>query len=203
MRSSDVAYEKIKKMILTAEMAPGEVIVESELMKKLEMGRTPIREALNRLSWERQVRIIPRQCIMVSELSNRDAEAIYEVRFALSVLEGELAAKRRTEKDLQNLERIIKLIAQEESVEKKVLLDREFHFAITEATKNDFLHNEMKVITDLCVRLLFLNKAHIESINNTVIPEYDEILQSIRTQDEKKTILLLQRHLKSFRDKFI
>lgn len=203
MRSSDVAYEKIKEMVLTAELEPGEVIVDSELMEKLDMGRTPIREALNRLSWEGQIRIIPRHCIMVSELSNRDVESIYQVRYTLSILEGELASKRRTEEDLNKLEAVIRKTEEEKEPEKRVLLDRQFHITVAEMTRNDFLINEMKVTTDLCTRLLFMYKEFIGSINSTVIQEYEDILQSIREQDSEKTISLLQHHLLSFRDKFI
>ena len=57
MRVSDVAYEKIKMMIITATLRPGQTLVEAELMEELGMGRTPIREALNRLAWENFVKL--------------------------------------------------------------------------------------------------------------------------------------------------
>ena len=91
MRVSDVAYEKIKMMIITARLRPGQTLVEAELMEELGMGRTPIREALNRLAWENFVKIVPRQCIMVNEISLYEVESIYQMRFALSPLESELA----------------------------------------------------------------------------------------------------------------
>ena len=86
MRVSDVAYEKIKMMIITARLRPGQTLVEAELMEELGMGRTPIREALNRLAWENFVKIVPRQCIMVNEISLYEVESIYQMRFALSPL---------------------------------------------------------------------------------------------------------------------
>ena len=103
MRDSDIAYEKIKMMIITAQLKPGEAVVEARLMETLGMGRTPIREALNRLAWENFVKIIPRQCIMVNEISIYEVESIYQMRFALAPLESELAALNRTDWDLEHL----------------------------------------------------------------------------------------------------
>ena len=110
MRVSDVAYEKIKMMIITARLRPGQTLVEAELME--EMGRTPIREALNRLAWENFVKIVPRQCIMVNEISLYEVESIYQMRFALSPLESELAAMNRTEEDLKRLKDSLEVLRQ-------------------------------------------------------------------------------------------
>lgn len=203
MRDSDIAYEKIKTKIITAQLMPGTVVVESELMKEFEMGRTPIREALNRLSWENQVRIIPRQCIMVSEQPRRDLESIFQVRYTLSGLEGELAASRRTEEDIQNLRKILEDFEAEPDAEKRVMLDRKFHQEIAQITRNSFLENEMNRMLDLSIRLLFLNREQLDSLDSNRVEEHRAIVDSIEKRDAKQTIRLLQEHVMSFRKKFI
>ena len=69
---SQAAYDMIRKKIVSLELAPGEVIDESGLREELNLGRTPIREALQRLSLEQLVTIIPRRGMFVTEIRLTD-----------------------------------------------------------------------------------------------------------------------------------
>lgn len=203
MKNSEIVYKQIKQMIIRTELKPGEVILDNDLMKKLNIGRTPIREALIKLSWEGQVRIIPRQCIMVSELSIKDMESIFQIRYSLSTLEGELASKRRTDKELSKVSDIINRIKNEENDEERIMLDREFHLAISKMTKNRFLEETMNRTLDLSIRLLFLNREEINSIDDHITEEYEKIYEALQNQDEQATSELLRHHVETFRDKFL
>lgn len=203
MKSSEIVYKQIKQMIIRTELKPGEVILDNDLMKKLNIGRTPIREALIRLSWEGQVRIIPRQCIMVSELSIKDMESIFQIRYSLSALEGELASKKRTSKELDELSEIIKRIKKEENDDERIMMDREFHILISKMTKNRFLEETMNRTLDLSIRLLFLNREEINSIDDHITEEYEKIHEALENQDEETASSLLKHHVETFRDKFL
>jgi len=203
MRNSDIVYRQIKELIVTATIKPGEVIVESELMEKFNIGRTPIREALSRLSWEGLVRIIPNRLIMVSELPIEDLESIFQVRYTMSILEGRLACEKRTQQEIEYLIELVDSIKQEKITEKRVILDRDFHRAISKMTRNKFLEYQMNNTLDLSFRLLFLNKSSIESIDDNAIKDYDDILQGIIDKDSERLITLLQQHVIVFRNKFI
>ena len=203
MRNSDVAYEKIKMMIITAQLKPGQVLVESELMAELNLGRTPIREALNRLDWENFVKIIPRQCIMVNEIPIYEAKYIYQMRFALLGLESELAVKNRTEEDLAKLEETHKLLRTEENLEKRVLLDRQFHRNISAMTRQPFLEKEMGTLQDLSIRLLFLNRDTLSAIDDKAISMHEEIYRCIRDRDSEKLMKAQKEHVQEFMRKFI
>lgn len=203
MRVSDIAYEKIKMMIITAELKPGQVLVEAELMEKLSLGRTPIREALNRLAWENFVKIIPRQCIMVNEISLYDMESVYQMRFALAPLESELAILNRTEEDLRHLEKNLEALRNESSQEKRVLLDREFHRTVSAMTKNPFLEKEMNNYQDLSMRLLFLNRVSLASIDDMNIHQHENIYRYIRERDKERLMQVQKEHVQEFKEKFI
>ena len=140
---------------------------------------------------------------MVSELPLEDLESIFQIRYTMSILEGELVAERRTEQEIDYLRNLIDVIKKEELPEKRVMLDRTFHRAISKITRNRFLETEMNNTLDLSVRLLFLNKSHIGSIDDTVIKEYEDILESIIAQDSARTTELLQHHVITFRNKFL
>lgn len=202
MRDSDLAYEKIKMMIVTAYLKPGQALVEAELMEELCVGRTPVREALNRLAWENFVKIVPRQCIMVNEISLHEVEAIYQMRFALVQLDSELAVLNRTEKDLSQLEKNIEALRTETEPEKRVLLDREFHRTVSSMTKNPFLEKEMNNFQDLSIRLLFLNQVNLSSIDDMDIRTHENIYKYIKERNTEKLIQVQREHVKEFKNKF-
>lgn len=203
MRDSDIAYQKLRMMIVTTELKPGELLVESKLMERLHVGRTPIREALNRLSWENFVKIIPRQCIMVNEIPLHEVGDISQIRLALSRLESELAAARRTDGDLERLEQNIQELGRETDQKKRVLLDRDFHRIISSMTKNSFLEQEMNNFQDLSIRLLFYNQESLGTIDNLRIDEHEEMFRCLKERNSEKLIQLQQEHIIGFRNKFI
>ena len=203
MRGSDVAYEKLKMMIITAQLKPGQALVEPELMEELKLGRTPIREALNHLAWENFVKFIPRQCIMVNEVSLYEVESIYQMRFALVALESELAAKNRTEEDLEQLEKGIEALKSGQDAEQRVLLDRAFHRTVSSMTKNPFLEKEMNNYQDLSIRLLFLNRINLTSIDNMDVKHHEDIYRYIKERDVERLIEVQKAHVQGFKEKFI
>ena len=203
MSGSDVASEKLKRMIITAQLKPGQALVEPELMEELKLGRTPIREALNHLAWENFVKIIPRQCIMVNEVSLYEVESIYQMRFALVALESELAAKNRTEEDLEQLEKGIEALKSGQDAEQRVLLDRAFHRTVSSMTKNPFLEKEMNNYQDLSIRLLFLNRINLTSIDNMDVKHHEDIYRYIKERDVERLIEVQKAHVQGFKEKFI
>lgn len=203
MKDSEIAYEKIKRKIITTELMPGETISESKLMEEFQMGRTPIREALNRLSFEEQIRIIPRQCILVTEQPKRDLDAIFQMRYTLSELEGRLCASRRKEEDIQQLKEIAEKMDQEKNSSARVMLDREFHRCISRATGNLYLEKEMNILLDLSLRLIFLNQNEVEDLDSQTSGEHQQIIACIEDGDQEKTSAMLQQHVVEFRRKFM
>ena len=77
---SEQAYAAIRDRIINLELEPGEPLAEDELMAWLELGRTPIREAIKRLALESLVDIYPRRGTFVSEIQMNDLASISEVR---------------------------------------------------------------------------------------------------------------------------
>ena len=91
---TDRAYRELEEMIVTLQLAPGTVLSEQALAVRLKIGRTPIREALQRLARDGLVVIMPRRGIMVSEINLRLQLRLLEVRRELERLMASLAAER-------------------------------------------------------------------------------------------------------------
>lgn len=99
-------YEELKARILTGAYASGEIINEKALADELNVSRTPIRESLARLEWERLVKIIPRAGAMVAPTELRQVKESYDVRLLLDGELGRLAAGRITQEQIADLKQI-------------------------------------------------------------------------------------------------
>ncbi len=97
------AYRTIKADIVTCQLAPGQSIAQVELAEKHNLGLTPVREALRQLSQEGFVQPVPRMGYIVSPITIRDVQEIYEMRIILETSSVRLAATRGTEIEFRKL----------------------------------------------------------------------------------------------------
>lgn len=145
---SGKAYTHIRRLILEMVLLPGSVINEKRLMDEISIGRTPIREALLRLSVERLVQLSPGQGIQVSPIGFEEVREIYEVRLQEDRLAARLCLLNGSDEELDAIcscfSRAPMLIADGNS-EAIFNLDFEFHQRIYRAAKNVFLsgHHHM------------------------------------------------------------
>lgn len=100
---AESAYRRLEEDIVTLRLQPGEALTEARLTKELDMGRTPIREAIQRLSWEGLVTIRPRLGIVISELNPGDYTRVMDARHPLEVLLTTSAARLASREERQKL----------------------------------------------------------------------------------------------------
>jgi len=100
------AYNRLEEMIVTLNLAPGAVLSEPALSAALGIGRTPIREALQRLSHEGLVRVLPRKAIIVTDTDPRRQLLVLEVRRELERLLARASAERATELERRRFQAI-------------------------------------------------------------------------------------------------
>src|SRR5688572_33075735 len=91
---TDRAYTGIEELIVTLQLAPGSTVSEAMLSERLGIGRTPIREALQRLARERLVQILPRRGVIVSDINVKAQLRLLEVRREVERLVARSAARR-------------------------------------------------------------------------------------------------------------
>ena len=96
---ADRAYNQLEELVVTLRLEPGAVLSEGVLASDLGFGRTPIREALQRLAREGLVVILPRKGILVSEINPRKQLLVLEVRRELERLMARRATMRQTEEE--------------------------------------------------------------------------------------------------------
>jgi DNA-binding GntR family transcriptional regulator len=93
---ADEAYIRLEEMIVTLALQPGSVFSEAELSRTIRIGRTPLREALQRLQAQRLVTTLPRRGVVVSDINIVDYLAVLETRRVLDRLVATKAARRAT-----------------------------------------------------------------------------------------------------------
>ena len=105
---SDQAYEQLEELIVTMKLAPGTPVSESQLSAMLGIGRTPIREAIQRLSHEHLVSIMPKRGIFISDLNPQKQLRVLETRRELERLICKKSAKRCSLEERKQFERMAK-----------------------------------------------------------------------------------------------
>jgi len=197
--NAEKAYTQIKGKIITAEMPPGSVINEAQLMEEFQLGRTPIREAIKQLQSENLVMVTPRKGMYVADIAVTDLLQIFEVRVELESIATKLAAKRITESELSELKKLAKAYKEADLSNKEGLikLDGEFHSLIANATHNKFLIKEIEQYYNLSLRIWYiaLNYAKPEDID---VDAHIEILEAIQAQDTEKAGLRMRKHVQNF-----
>lgn len=106
-QKADQVYESLRRSIILLEIEPGAAIIEKDICAEMNISRTPMREAVQRLAEEGLVRVIPHSGTYVSHISYRVAEEGFVIRRALEIESVRRAAQNYTEADGAELQRIL------------------------------------------------------------------------------------------------
>lgn len=155
---AEKAYQQLVRKITRLELAPGAVLVEKNLMAELGIGRTPIREALQRIATEGLVQHLPNRGMLVSDIGAANVQSIYEFRSLIEGAAARLAATRASEDniaELQSLDGLLNRATEDGDIDRFVALDRNFHAALGRASQNIYLEEAVPRIFNLHLRLWF------------------------------------------------
>jgi DNA-binding GntR family transcriptional regulator len=157
---TDRAYADLEELIVTLKLAPGSAVSEAELSAQLGIGRTPIREALQRLARERLVVILPRRGIIVSEINLKSQLRLLEVRRELERLIARSAAKRATDDEREQFREIVRNFEKSARANDDVAFmrtDRAFNDLCSQASHNEFALGAMSLMHSLSRRFWYIH----------------------------------------------
>lgn len=155
---TDRAYRELEEMIVTLQLSPGTILSEQALAQRLKIGRTPIREALQRLARDGLVVIMPRRGIMVSEINLRLQLRLLEVRRELERLMASLAAERATPEERAEFAGIAKAMMDAAAKSDDIAfmrLDQHFNVLIATTARNEFARRSMGLMNALSRRFWY------------------------------------------------
>jgi DNA-binding GntR family transcriptional regulator len=157
---TDQAYRQIEERIVTLRLKPGEVLSEQQLSASLKIGRTPIREALQRLALEGLVRILPRKGILVSDINPREQLLVLEVRRELERLLSRAGAERATSEEREALNEVARAMDKAGKISDDIAfmrLDRDLNQLMIETAHNDYAARAMKLLSGQSRRFWYMH----------------------------------------------
>jgi DNA-binding GntR family transcriptional regulator len=199
---SDRAYYAIRELVVTLELAPGSIVSERELQERLGVGRTPVREALQRLEGERLIEVYPRRGIFVSNVNVLDLAVLSEVRTVLEGFAARLAAERSTADDREATSALIADLDELSTAadERRLIhLDQRIHRHVYRCTHNPFLEATLDGYYVLTLRIWFLALDRVSRLGDAV-QEHRELLEAIRDGDPARAEDAMRRHVAGFEE---
>ncbi|HEY7032017.1 MAG TPA: GntR family transcriptional regulator [Thermomicrobiales bacterium] len=183
--AADVAYQRLKRLIVTVEIPPGTALSEPALVARLGIGRTPVREALRRLAGERLVVIFPRRGLVVAQLGLQEVQQLFEARLAVEGETARFAARRADEPavaSLTALNRAVHAAEDDGSFAAFLDVDQRLHREIARIARNTFLAESADRILTLTA---WLWHAHMTryGIEPSDYASHDRIVAAIADRD--------------------
>ncbi|WP_295148432.1 GntR family transcriptional regulator [uncultured Peptoniphilus sp.] len=173
---SNMVYRDLKDKILKNKLLPGDKLIEMEIASKLDVSRTPVREALKKLEKEGLVTSFPRKSYIVSKISVKEAKNLYIVRKSLEPLCVELLAEKGLTEKTKYFEKInedLRLAIENDEEELAQNLIIEWNMALVKSLNNEILIEVMTMVNKRLYRFgnfIFRNKEnyqrHYENLQN-------------------------------------
>jgi DNA-binding GntR family transcriptional regulator len=193
------AYAQIREKIITLELAPSTLINEQQLAEKLNIGKTPVREALKLLAHDDLVVITPRHGLYIADINIPDLEQLSEMRLPLESLCAKLAAERANPDDLAVLEALREQQASTATDDSRGLLeiDHKFHQALVQTAKNKYLARTLEHCFGLSQRLWYMALPQLDFLP-TAVAKHLDILDAIKNRDADRAAKIMRDHVQAF-----
>lgn len=212
-KQSLVAYEKIYRKIIIFEYKPGQYLEEKQLMDNLGIGRTPIREALLRLSTELLVQSQPQKGFIVQPITLRNTKSLFE---ALKIFESGIAVLAFREDAthclslMEKANKAFKKATERADVLGLVEANHEFHVNLARCSHNEYLVRGVREIRYMANRLSYLSygrdtgsKVSLREHYSSVIRQHEGIMGAIMEKDETRLKEVILEHIRVFQQRII
>ena len=196
MSKKQIAYEKIKEMVISG-LPAGAPLVERDLCEKLDVSRTPVREALRQLASEGLVDIIDGKGVFVAKIRFEDMVEIFELREALESMAITLCVRRREPALIESLN---ELMSRQEAAyaedNHQVLMecDMEFHQLIAKGSRNKRL-SEMIISIYNQIRQMAISVQDDQAVRDLAVKSHRKIMDAILERNEAEAARLMGAHV--------
>jgi DNA-binding GntR family transcriptional regulator len=196
---ADRAYAALRDRIVQLRIPPGVPINEDELGRELDMGRTPVREAIKRLALENLVTVFPRRGTFASEINITDLAHISDVRQQLEGHAAYRAAERLTAAGRAELDELLRRIASPGDAPRDELmaLDAEIHRFVHRASANPYLEETLGRYFNLSLRIWYLVLDRLPHLTERV-REHRPLLEAVRDGEAERARDIAAEHVGTF-----
>ncbi len=207
------AYEKIIHKIISLEYNPGQHLEENQLVERLGIGRTPIREALLRLAGENMVESQPNKGFVVRSITLQNTKAVFEGMKILELAVASLAVRQdatilRSKMEASNEK--VKSAVKSMDVFGLVEANHDFHMYFADCSHNEYLVRAVNEVRSEAKRLSYLSYANeidpersLQIHYESVIREHDEIITYLGERNEARLKETIEKHIRTFQQRII
>jgi len=190
-------------MILTLELSPGAVVTEASLVEVLGCSRTPLREALQRLTHEHLIVAVPRRGVSIADLSIVDFSALVQAEEGVESTLSRLAAANITDDQLDRLDALLVMsdeAAMAGDMAEVVDLDFQIHTTFGAAAGNRFLLEFQEMLLRLLARYIYLGFRRAGN-SEGAIADHRRIVAALRSRDPDVCESALHAHIANGRNR--
>ena len=193
----EIAYEVLKRAMITGEIPAGERIVETDYAERLHISRTPLREALRKLERDGLVEYVLRRGVVVRAFTIADVDEIYTIRNALEMLTLPAVVKNVKDQDIAQLRE--KLQKMDEAMAKGDMeslshLARAFHGQITHLSNQTRILRVIESQDEYITRFSAMSIAQ-ETRRPQAHQEHHQIVEYLEKRDLENLQLLMKSHI--------
>ncbi len=207
------AYEQICRGIITLAYQPGAILDEKQLMADLQLGRTPIREAILRLAGEGWLETQPNRGAIVPPITLQKARAVFEAMRVLELGVANLALAQKIDEQLAAMHRaneeVVAAITANDIL-RLVDANHGFHLAYADCAKNEFLYRACLEVRNQAKRLSYLSYANEIDRNRSlhghyqeVIAEHEAVIAALETRDGEGLRGIITSHINAFQARIV
>jgi len=191
VKAADLVYKTLKDEILSGHIGPGELLSESEIAKRFNVSRTPVREALNQLACDSIVVSLPQRGHLVRTISFSEVIEAFRLRELLEIEAAGEAALNITDAEIAELKEIM------ENKKDRVLMNYKFHTAIARISGNRLLNEFIEELLMLMQRLMINHPTLLDPT-----PELN-IIEALETRDPEAARKAMREHLDESRENLL
>ncbi len=197
-------YEQLKRDIITCRIDPGTPLSESEISTQLKVSKTPVREALTSLVQDGLVEYLPNRGFMVTNISIKDIQEIFEARVILEKALLQLIIRNIQEADIGELQALSELKTGGNgslTIQEYLDANQAFHLKLASISRNERLYNYYANLLSQYQRLFFMDFAGHGTASWA--HGHDEILAALKARDEQAGIAAIEKTLERARQRIL
>ena len=193
----DHIFEKLQQAIYSGKLKSGERLTEKKIAEELGVSRTPVREALYRLTSLGLIKMIPHRGFLISRWSFKEIKDVIELRIALEVFAVKLAIQRILPSEINELKVLVAKMekaVKEEDIMKASHLNSLFHDRIVLASKNKELFEVMEPIKNKIYHFRIISISTPNRLKKS-LKEHKEILNALISKNSGVVQKLMAKHI--------
>lgn len=197
MPLAEDAYEQLRAMILTGELPPACALTAGAIAKRLGLGKTPVREAMQRLVLEGFLEVTPRLGYSVTPVTQADVDSLFQLRSILEVAAADLAVERLDDEAIDRLGELSALECDPRtaaSLSAFAKANGEFHTIIARGSGNARLAHTIEPLLEESRRFIHLAMLS-DTFGETVRNQHEAIAEAFRRRDRTAVAHAVRSHV--------